>query len=133
MTNYEKYRDMLVKSNYPSELENNFCNKFVGPKVLKSMGKKCSAVRCDQCHMLVSIWLLDQYKEPKEPEVDWSKVPVDTKIYVKDAQEDKWCKRHFAKYEEGKIFTWYYGRTSWSAENKDEVTSWEYGKLIAVE
>lgn len=134
MTNYEKYRDVIVKFNYTSDIgEDEFCNNFVEPNILKPMGKGCLDISCVYCSMLMSVWLLEQYKEPKEPEVDWSKVPVDTKIYVKDKINNKWNKRYFAKYREGKIFTWYYGRTSWSAENKDEVTSWEYGKLVEVE
>lgn len=126
MTNYEKYRDEIVKSNYTSDLDNTFCNKFVVPKVLESMGRRCSDIKCDQCRMLMSIWLLDEYKETDEPEIDWSKVPVDTKIYVKDNIYATWSKRYFAKYEKGEIYAWDDGHTSWTTV---DVTPWRYGKL----
>ena len=44
--------------------------------------------------------------------VDWSKVPVDTKVYAYCG--DKVQQRHFARYENGKIHTWLNGGTSWS-------------------
>ena len=84
-TNYEKYRDEIVKFNYGSNtVMNEFCNNFVEPNILKPIGKECLNVDCTYCRMLMSIWLMDEYKESKKPEVDWSKISVDTKIYVKD-------------------------------------------------
>lgn len=134
MTNYEKYRDEIVKFNYISNLcEDEFCNEFMEPKILKPMGKKCLDIACSYCRMLMLIWLLDQYKEPEEPGVDWSKVPVDTKIYVKEDPYDDWNRRYFAKYEKGKIYAWYSGYTSWSANGEDDVTSWTYAKLAEAE
>lgn len=44
--------------------------------------------------------------------VDWSKVPVDTKVYAYCG--DKIQQRHFARYEDGKVCTWIHGCTSWS-------------------
>ena len=44
--------------------------------------------------------------------VDWSKVPVDTKVY---AYKDGMMKlRHFAYCKEDKVYTWKGGGTSWS-------------------
>lgn len=129
MINYEKYRDMIVKSNYTSDTgEDKFCDNFVQPRILKPLGKECLDVDCAYCRMLMSVWLLDQYKEPEEPRVDWSKVPVDTRIYVKDKREGEWGKRYFAKYEDGNIYAWEAGGTSWSCDTTD-VTRWEYAKL----
>ena len=45
--------------------------------------------------------------------VDWSKVPVDTKVYAYLNGHMKL--RHFAFYKRGKIHTWSDGCTSWSA------------------
>lgn len=46
--------------------------------------------------------------------VDWSKIPVDTKVY---AYRDGSMKlRHFAFYKEGKVYTWSDGGTSWSMQ-----------------
>ena len=130
MTNYEKYRDEIVKSNYTSDPDDTFCNKFIDPKVLKSMGRRCSDVKCDHCRMLMSIWLMDEYKETN---VDWGKISVDTKIYVRDSIYDKWLRRYFAKYERGKIYAWDNGYTSWSAYGGDNTRWWKYAKLAEEE
>lgn len=133
MTNYEKYRDEIVKFNYISNIgASEFCNKFVEPNILKPTGKGCLDIDCVYCRMLMSVWLLDQYKEPKEPEVDWNKVPVDTKIYVKECSYGDWSPRYFAKYENGKVYAWSAGGTSWSC-GEDDVTFWEYAVLAEVE
>lgn len=61
--------------------------------------------------------------------VDWSKVPVDTKVLVKDYYGNCF-KRYFAKYEDGKIYTWDDGITSWSANSNDDIDSgWVCVKL----
>lgn len=130
MKNYEKYRDLIVKSNYTSDIgDDSFCNNFVEPNILKPMGKGCLDVSCVHCRMLMSVWLMDEYKEHEEPYIDWSKVPVDTKVYVKDNFNVSEKPRYFAKYENGKVYTWDYGRTSWSAESEDDIISWKYAKL----
>lgn len=71
--------------------------------------------------------------EPENPEVDWSKVEVDTPILVKDHRDADWIRRYFAKYEGGKIYAWKSGATSWSATSKNDVLEWEYAKLAEVE
>lgn len=47
--------------------------------------------------------------------VDWSKVPVDTKVYAYCG--DKVQKRHFACHKDGIVYTWVHGNTSWSTEH----------------
>lgn len=69
----------------------------------------------------------------KRKEIDWSKIPVDTKVLVRNSQDQEWECRYFAKYENGKIYTFVYGATSWSSWNTGElscVTPWEEAKLI---
>ena len=117
MKNYEKYADEIRE--YKGE---NFCADFVKPHILKSRG--CTNTSCDQCKMLQTIWLLEEYKEP---EIDWSKVEVDTPILVRDYESQEWEARHFAKYEDGVIYTWDGGSTSWTS--RGNVTEWKYAKL----
>lgn len=129
MTNFEKYRNKIIKFNYSSNTgTSEFCNNFVEPNILNPIGKGCLDIDCTYCRMLMSIWLMDEYKEPEEPEVDWSKIPTDTKIYVKDKEEDKWIKRYFAKYENGRVSAWIAGYTSWVCQEY-ETQSWKYAKL----
>ena len=49
-----------------------------------------------------------------EDEIDWNKIEVDTKVLVRDKPYNKWLKRHFAKYEDGKVYVFKDGRTSWN-------------------
>ena len=68
------------------------------------------------------MWLCEEYQEPP---VDWSKVAVDTKILVSDDGEH-WYKRYFASYEDGRVYIWSGGGTSWS----NNLTSpYNYAKL----
>ena len=72
-------------------------------------------------------WLMDECVEPK---VDWSKVAVDTPILVKISESDPWIRRYFAKYENGKIYAWADGKTSWSVNEPDDIIDWSFAKLI---
>lgn len=120
MKNYEKYADEIRE--YKGV---NFCNDFVKPNILKS--EVCGGLACGACYMLQTIWLLEDYEE--EPEVDWSKVEVDTPILVRDNEDEKWLKRHFAKYENGRVYVWNLERTSWTTRDDKCVMDWNYAKL----
>lgn len=78
---------------------------------------------------------LDRLKEVEEKEttVDWSKVEVDTPVLVKGVNEDSWLRRYFAKYEDGRVYTWRDGATSWSVENKYSLAWCAYAKLAEEE
>ena len=123
MKNYEKYEDEI--KNYKGD---SFCIDFVEPHILKS--DYCRGIDCGQCGMLQLIWLMKEYEEPKDLETDWSKVEVDTPILVKNYVSDKWLKKHFAKYENGIVYAWTGGKTSWT---EDCATSWNYAKLAESE
>ena len=122
MKNYEKYADEIKGYN-----GFNFCRDFVMPYVLKS--DNCYN-NCSRCGMLQMIWLMEEYEEP---EIDWSKVEVDTPILVRDSEKTAWFKRHFAKYENGLVYAWKDSRTSWSAANDKDVTAWIHAKLAESE
>lgn len=121
MKNYEKYADEIRELN--SDLGNEWCELFARPKVLKPLGRKCENLSCSFCNALVTIWLLEDYKEP---ETDWSKVEVDTPILVRQGKNGTWLERHFAKYENGDVYAWVDGQTSWTGA--DEI-KWKYAKL----
>ena len=128
MKNYEKYAEKIRK--YGGEA---FCNGFVLPYILKQ--NTCGGIDCEQCHMLQTLWLLEDYEESKEPETDWSKVEVDTPILVRDNEDTEsatvvWLKRYFAEYKDGLVYAWTNGRTSW---NEDKMYGWKYAKLAESE
>ena len=64
-----------------------------------------------------------------EEVIDWSKVPVDTKIEVRVSEHNEWNKRHFAKFENGFIYAWDNGKTSFTSNTKVSYTAWQQAKL----
>ena len=118
MTNAEKYREEI--ENYSSY---NFCEDFVKPKILKVAD--CEGTDCIKCGLLQFLWLMEEYEEP---EIDWSKVAVDTPILVRDEENSIWFKRHFAEFDEevNLVYAWNDKCTSWTTDLK---TAWSYAKL----
>ena len=62
--------------------------------------------------------------------VDWSTVEVDTPVLVYDNNRACCANRYFAKYENGKIYTWRDGTTSWTADSSKFVTEWKNAELV---
>lgn len=123
MKNYEKYADEIR-----SYEGTNFCNDFIKPHIINS--PSCTGANCAACRMLQMVWLLEEYKEP---EVDWSKVEVDTPILVRANENTEWVRRHFAKYENGDIYAWRDAQTSWTSLYDGDMTWWRYAKLAESE
>ena len=93
-------------------------------------GEGTSCCRCDlmygDCDELLKQWANSEYKER---EIDWSKVPVDTPIYVWDNNDNRTYKRHFAGYNQvnNMIFAFDNGGTSWSSGAT--TTRWIHAKI----
>lgn len=60
--------------------------------------------------------------------VDWSKVKVDTKIQVRDFADEDWTNCYFAKYENGRVYAFNLGQTSFTTLG-DDPASWEYARI----
>lgn len=125
MTNKEKYADKIIEIAVMSKLA------LKDGKPVPCVSMKCS--ECGfystnySCRYNVREWLDSEYVEPP---VDWSKVAVDTPILVRDSEKESWRKRYFAKYDNGIVYAWGGGTTSWSAERS---TSWKMAKLAESE
>lgn len=63
--------------------------------------------------------------------VNWQKVAVDTPILVSNDNKE-WIKRYFAKYEDGNVYGWLNGKTSWTAICELSIGHWNYAKLAEV-
>lgn len=119
---------MLNIEKYKEELENIGVINPNGLAVIDGKPCMCQEAECNMCELRseesccfrTDNWLFSEYKEP---EVDWSKVKVDTPILVKDILKSEWIKRYFAKYENGRVYAWKEGKTSWSAVNEHNVNS----------
>ena len=128
MTNKEKYADKIIDIAVRSKL------------ALKD-GKPvtCSSMRCSECGFFSADyscrnnareWLDLEYVAPQ---VDWSNVALDTPIFVRNSEEKMWRKRHFAKFENGIVYAWSEGLTSWSAYSSSDISAWKMAKLAESE
>lgn len=131
MTNKEKYGNEIIELATSTAL---FGLKNGKPAI-------CEEIKCEECDFYESDsckgstynfreWLNSEYVEPP---VDWSKVAIDTPILVKDNEEERWKKRHFAKYEDGKVYAYCNGTTSWSVRRSDNISGWDMAKLAESE
>lgn len=85
---------------------------------------KCLFGPVSICHKKTLAWA---DAECIETAVDWTKVPVDTPILVKDLEWKEWSRRYFSHYENGRVYTFADGLTSWTSH--DDWKDWNYAKL----
>ena len=118
MTNAEKYKDLILNCE-------NFCKDFVRPIVLSTYEKECDSIGCIRCLSFVLLFLQEEYIDPP---ICWEDVAIDTPILVSDTETDGWIRRHFAKIENGMVYAWDEGKTSFTAK-MHECTGWHHAKL----
>ncbi len=128
MNNYEKYKesiDLILQKDTEEILAFNKNTEEVAV---------CQHLDCEDCLFYgcgvdVMKWLVSEYKEP---EVNWSKVPVDTPILVSN-DGTNWVRRHFAKVTSlGTIWVYSCGGTSWTVDT-NPIIGYKYAKLAEVE
>ena len=107
MKNFEKYIDELIKEN------GEICG-FVNKYLLKDKSD-CFLTdwSCQECRVKLFRWLNEEYK----PQIDWSKVPVDTPVIVSNGGSF-FKNRHFAGFNaiNDRCFaTFAEGKTSFTA------------------
>nr|UVN02489.1 MAG: hypothetical protein [Bacteriophage sp.] len=125
MTNREKFAEQIL------DIACSGSKIAVGKATLELA--PCYKLACKDCLFYFSDagscknarkrWANSEYVEPP---VDWSKVAVDTPILVRDNASLEWTKRYFAKYENGIVYAWSNGATSWTG---DRCTPWKLAKL----
>ena len=126
MTNYEKYKDEIDRI-WDSEND-------IGVTKDNEV-KPCYEIRCNECIFdgrcvfKSQKWLVSEYKNSAE-DIEWSKVPVDTPVLVRDREDEEWHKRYFAEIgENGKVTVFDGGATSWSDNGEWIISDWNYAKL----
>lgn len=121
----DKYDNMYLTNEKPSmfddvdEVRISSCKKYIGITGVMAALPKLSANEVYDIAEELGI-------------VDWSKVKVDTPILVSDEKHEDWVKRYFAFFENGKVYAWVAGATSWSADNNRDASHWEIAKLAEV-
>lgn len=123
MTNYEHYGKQIEK----------FTRMGQKVAVKKDTNEiiPCADIGCggclfgayDSCTKKSMSWADAEYIEPT---VDWAKVPIDTPILVNNSICLDWVRNHFAKYENGRVYAWEGGKTSYTT---DKTCYWKYAKL----
>lgn len=136
MINYEKYKDEIDEifdtndgtiaiNKNTNEITN--CSDFECSKCLFSARYNNTI----SCAITMAKWLVSEYKEP---EIDWSKVAVDTPVLISvDGKNGNWFNRYFAGVnEKGQPTVFCYGATQWS-NGYEEPCHFKYIKLAEVE
>lgn len=129
MTNREKYAERILDiavSGHSFAINRNGEVSSCGKVPCNECIFRKNKVIDSSCREKLKEWSEQEYVEPT---VDWSKVPVDTKILVRDSEDGRWKRRHFARYENNMIFAWNSGCTSYSANRYYNVLTWKYAKL----
>lgn len=77
---------MLNKEKYAKEILDILCQDGVNPAVIDNIPVNCLSTECHSCQFYdtycVGAFVKWANSEYKEREIDWSKVPVDTPVYV---------------------------------------------------
>lgn len=60
--------------------------------------------------------------------IDWESVEVDTPILV-SLDNESWFCRYFAGFNNGIVYTWSGGATSWSVREREHQDAWGFAKL----
>lgn len=122
----EKKKEMFKNlGSEPGWCDYRICGKCGFLKAIRERGKSCAAWEMENPEEAARIVM--EY----EPEVDWSKVPVDTKVLVRNTEEKEWSRRHFAKFEDGKVYVFPFGETSYTMNHGP--VDYVYAKLYKEE
>lgn len=140
MKNREKFREEIVRALGDDEVVNGKTCRFVKDNVIPRFVPKenvrqnpCGFLTCETCSKMFAFWLDEEYVEPQKPEVDWSKVPVDTLVRVRDRENQEWTLMYFKEISDTnppyKFETWCDGATSKTACDGNYV-GWIYCELV---
>lgn len=135
MKNREKFRDEILNSVFRGNVEEycEFAKKYVLPNLTDCTNGECYELSsCELCRTIFAFWLDEEYEETPKPKVDWSNVPVDTLVRVRDSEGEDWILRYFKGFEEedyiSRFQTWMDGATSKTAYGGYE--GWMYCELV---
>lgn len=136
MKNREKFREDILswakngKGNAQAYCE--FVRKNMIPKLTDCTDGGCAGLTCTCCRAIFSVWLDENFEEPPKPEVDWSKVPVDTLVRVREREDEDWLLRYFKGINDKQLRrryeAWESGATSKTANGK--YLCWNYCELV---
>lgn len=118
MKNKEKYRDKIFEIAVSGDRVAVVNNKPVNCRTVDC--RDCDIGNICGCNKRCAQWM-------ELESVDWSKVPVDTKILVRDTDDEMWVPKYFAKYENQTVYAWGGGATSYSTNGT--IMGWRQAML----
>lgn len=139
MKNREKFRDEIVEAIKEDNDENgkmccfakdNVIPRFVSEEDIEV--STCGGMDCHTCEKMFAFWLDEEYVE--QP-TDWSKVPVDTLVRVRDNEDDEWVLRYFDRFEDESFRSMsghnyrVFADGATSVTGRDYVEHWKYCEL----
>lgn len=127
MKNIEKYKNELINV---IKKDGKLCEFVKKHEVFRMFGKDSKSyckMTCVTCGTALQLWLDEEY------EVDWSKVPVDTLVRVRNDENGEWLLRYFCEWNGDtntghKYSTFPKGRTSKTATYYIE--NWRFCDLV---
>ena len=131
MKNREKYKNELIDVIKVDGRICGFMKKYGVYRMFKPDWERFCEMDCIACGMALQLWLDEEYVEPQKPEVDWSNVPVDTLVRVRDDESQGWTLVYFKgvdETQENRFMAWFDGATSITAYGN--YTHWRYCELV---
>lgn len=121
--------EICKEENVGKKYVDSNCNEWEVYKIRLINGDYYDLRDCNDNDLSKEYYLSSILELDFEEVVNWSKVPVDTKILVRVSEHNEWSKRHFAKFENGFIYAWDNGKTSFTSNTKVSYTAWQQAKL----
>lgn len=134
MKNREKFRNEILNALIGGN-SCGFMKDMVAPEYLgsrESSDALCEKIGCTDCIKLFAFWLDEEYVEPT---TDWSKVPVDTLVRVRNNEDDEWVLRYFDRFEDESYRAMsghnyrVFADGATSVTGRDYVEHWKYCEL----
>lgn len=147
---YKRFEEILKYYNNREEHDRQIRAKAIDDLISKCESAKSYPARSQSdcgtnCGLSMAIRLAEELKPVQiiknenlsakntELDVDWTKVPVDTPIYVSNDSKYQFKKRHFAKYDGYNIHVWADGKTSFTIKHQSSKEVYRYGRLAEIE
>ena len=125
MKNREKYKNELMDVIKKDGLVCEFVEKHEVYRMFENDSNSYCKMACATCSTALNLWLDEEYEEP---EVDWSNVPVDTLVRVREREDEEWLLRYFKGIDDKQLRrryeAWEAGATSKTANGK--YLCWNY-------
>ena len=132
MTNYEYYKEQIERI---ARLGRRVAMDATTGEIVCCVDIDCNECLFQgsedaNCSQKAFKWADEEYKEP---EIDWSKVPIDTPVLVSNNKKS-WYNRYFAGIDDtDRLLIFPDGRTSWSSKGRGcMILPYKYIKLAEV-